>query len=257
MDLLDKQLKLENEVTMRKESEGNIKKLFDDLSLSYKNLEQFSYVVSHNMRAPLANIKGFVSLYEKSRPGTEQNSQIVSYVETAANHLDEILSDLNYILKNRERALENKEELDFKKMANEICRSLSKEISTTEAKVKIQSLGSVYIFTIKSALTNILYNLIQNAIKYRRNFEIPKIDIEFDASDPVFYYIKVRDNGIGIDLSKYKDRVFKLYSRLNNTVDGKGIGLYLVKTQVEVLGGTIDIESELNKGTTFTIRLPK
>ncbi len=256
-DLLDKQKKLETEIMMRKESEANTKKLFDDLSLSYKNLEQFSFVVSHNMRAPLANIKGFISLFEKSRPGTEQNSQIVNYVETAANHLDDILSDLNYILRNRQSALENKEELDFKKTVREIAHSLGKEITATEANVRSECEVDATIYTIKSALTNILYNLIQNAIKYRKSIESPIIEISLDCQDFHFYCIKVKDNGIGIDLSKHKDRVFKLYSRLNNNIEGKGIGLYLVKTQVEVLGGEIEIDSEVSKGTTFTIKLPK
>jgi len=256
-DLLDKQSTLEREVGMRKRSEEETRKLFDDLSLSYKNLEQFSYVVSHNMRAPLANIKGFVSLYDKSRPGTEQNAQIVGYVETASNHLDDILSDLNFILRNRERALENKLELNFQTVVKEISQSLHTEIEATKATVTVDAHMEASIFTIKSALINILYNLVQNSLKYRKNFEDPKVHIGFDHSDNHTYCIKIADNGIGIDLTKHKDRVFKLYSRLNRNVDGKGIGLYLVKTQVEVLGGTIEIHSEPNKGTVFTIRLPK
>lgn len=256
-DLIDKQSSLEHEVGMRKRSEEETRKLFDDLSLSYKNLEQFSYVVSHNMRAPLANIKGFVSLYDKSRPGTEQNAQIIGYVETASNNLDDILSDLNFILKNRERALENKLELNFQEIVNEICQSLQAEMETTRARLTTNVSAETTIFTIKSALVNILYNLVQNSLKYRKDVEDPKVHVTFDNSDQYNYCIKIEDNGEGIDLVRHKDKVFKLYSRLNRNVDGKGIGLYLVKTQVEVLGGTIEIQSEPNKGTKFTIRLPK
>jgi signal transduction histidine kinase len=256
-DLLDKQRKLESEVKMRKESEGNAIKLFDDLSVSYKNLEQFNYIVSHNMRAPLANIKGFVSLYDKTNPENPQNNTIITYVETAANHLDEILADLNYILKNKERAHENKEEMLFKSLVDNVTWSLINEINETSAVVRVECQNGASIYSIKSGVVNILYNLIQNAVKYRQNFTSPHIVVSLDSSDAFFDIIKVQDNGIGIDLEKHRERIFKLYSRLHRNVDGKGMGLYLVKTHVDMLGGKIEVFSTLNVGTTFVIQIPK
>jgi len=96
---------------------------------------------------------------------------------------------------------------------------------------------------------------LQNAIKYKKNWDAPVIQIHFSISED-YYILKVSDNGIGIDLSKYSDRVFRLYTRFHHNAEGKGIGLYLVKMQTQLMGGTIEIESEVNIGTTFTIKIP-
>lgn len=251
----NKHNKLQDEITKRKESEESTRKLFDDLSLSYKNLEQFSYVVSHNMRAPVANIKGFISLYNRSTTDSEENVNIVKYVEKSAAHLDEILTDLNLILKNKNSQLEDKEEVVFDEFIENIKQSMFVEIESSQTVIVKQFHEKQKIFTVKSVLNSIIYNLLQNAIKYKKNWESPLILIEFSALE-TNYIIKISDNGIGIDLEKFKDRVFRLYSRFHRNADGKGIGLYLVKTQVELLGGTISIESKVNVGTSFKIVIP-
>lgn len=254
-DLLDKQAKLEQEVLKRAESETNIKKLFDDLSRSYKNLEQFSFVVSHNMRAPLANIKGFITLYNKEAESPEENNKIVGFMEQAANHLDDILSDLNFILKNKNTALETKEDLVLSEYIPTIIRSLRKEIAACNADFQLEIPEGMRIKSVKSILTSILYNLFQNAIKYRKNWISPIVSVRFSVQDD-YNVIKISDNGVGIDLAKYNDRIFKLYSRFHRNTDGKGLGLYLVKTHIELLGGSIQVQSEVNQGTVFVIYLP-
>lgn len=255
--ILEKQKGLESEIYRRTESENNTKKLFDDLSVSYKNLEQFSFVVSHNMRAPLANIKGFVSLYNKNQDAIiDENAKIIECVEQSAEHLDGILSDLNSILKNKNGVLEEKEEIVFDQFVDNITRSMFKEILSTETVITKEFGGHDTIYSTRSLLKSILYNIVQNAIKYRKNSVSPCIGIEFYTLNSN-YIIKISDNGVGIDLKKYHDRIFKLYSRFQQNVEGKGIGLYLVKSQVELLGGTIQVESEVNKGTIFIINLPK
>lgn len=251
----NKHNKLQDEITKRKESEESTRKLFDDLSLSYKNLEQFSYVVSHNMRAPVANIKGFISLYNRSATDSEENTNIVKYVEKSASHLDEILTDLNFILKNKNGQLEDKTELVFDDFIENLKQSMFVEIESTNTIIIKKFVSEQIIFTVKSVLNSIVYNLLQNAIKYKKNWESPLISIEFSTVG-TNYIIKISDNGIGIDLEKFKDRVFRLYSRFHQNADGKGIGLYLVKTQVELLGGTIKIESKVNVGTSFEIIIP-
>jgi len=97
-DLIAKKDIFEIEVAKRKQNEKKTQKLLDDLSISYQHLEQFSYVISHNMHGPLAQIKGFLTLYNKAANDTDENTKLISYVEKAANHLDIILADLNFIL---------------------------------------------------------------------------------------------------------------------------------------------------------------
>jgi signal transduction histidine kinase len=97
-----------------------------------------------------------------------------------------------------------------------------------------------------------LYNLISNAIKYRDPDRSPVIDIKTEKlADEI--RLTVSDNGLGIDTSVHRDKLFTLYSRFHTHLEGKGLGLYLVKTQITAMGGRIEIESEVNKGSTFRV----
>jgi len=104
-------------------------------------------------------------------------------------------------------------------------------------------------------LYSILYNLVTNAIKYKSKYRYLLITISAKVNDVNELIITVADNGIGMDMDKVKDKLFKLYSRFNTHVAGDGMGLFLVKTQVEALGGRIQVESEVNKGSSFHIYL--
>ena len=108
------------------------------------------------------------------------------------------------------------------------------------------------IIAIKSYVYSIFYNLISNSIKYRRKDVQPVIIITSKMHERELELV-FKDNGLGIDLDKRGDQVFGLYKRFHTFVEGKGMGLYLVKTQVETLGGVIGVKSEVNKGTEFII----
>lgn len=111
------------------------------------------------------------------------------------------------------------------------------------------------IQSIDTYLESILYNLIYNGIKYCRDDVKSTIQIHsYKKRNRV--YIEVEDNGIGIDLDRFGKKIFGLYQRFHDHVNGKGIGLYLVKTQVEALQGKISIDSEVNRGTTFKLTFP-
>ena len=104
----------------------------------------------------------------------------------------------------------------------------------------------------KAFLESILLNLLTNSIKYKSENRKLKITITTDQIDDTVV-LTFKDNGIGIDLERNRDKIFGLYQRFHNYPDSKGLGLYLVKSQVETMDGTIDIESEVNQGTTFTL----
>ena len=108
----------------------------------------------------------------------------------------------------------------------------------------------------KSYLESVLINLFTNSLKYKSHHR--KLNIFIRAEDtPNYVIMKFTDNGIGIDTNKYKDKLFKLYQRFHEIPDGKGLGLYLVKSQMEALGGVIEVESELGNGATFILKFKK
>ena len=116
--------------------------------------------------------------------------------------------------------------------------------------------GEDQLLTNNVYLKNIYYNLISNSIKYRSPKRKLKIQISL-INDKSTFTLKVKDNGIGFNQQKYKDLIFKSFKQINDTAEGKGLGLSLIDTQVKMLGGVISVESFVDRGTSFTIQLPK
>jgi signal transduction histidine kinase len=108
--------------------------------------------------------------------------------------------------------------------------------------------------SIKSYVQSIIHNLISNAIKYKSPVRNPEISVKA-WKDTEHTFIEVADNGMGIDLEQYGQQIFGLYKRFTTQSEGKGLGLHMTKAQVESLGGSISVESEADKGTTFRILL--
>ena len=250
--LVQKQDKLEDEVIKRIKSEEYTSKLFEDLSVSYKNLEQFSYIVSHNVRSPLSNIKGFIGLYEASEQHV-QNNQVIDSIKESAEHLDEILMDLNVLLNAKNLLLENKREVNLSDAIQNVGISLATEIMASGTIIKEEFERDLNLVTIKTILHSILFNLFQNSIRHSHAELYPEIVITARKTKE-YTEIKISDNGLGIDLKKYNDRVFMLYHTFGEKTEGRGIGLFLVRSSVEMLAGRIFVESKLNEGTTFIIQ---
>ncbi|MDF2455591.1 MAG: hypothetical protein K0R51_1584 [Cytophagaceae bacterium] len=250
--LVQKQENMETEVVKRIKSEEYTSKLFEDLSISYKNLEQFSYIVSHNVRSPLSNIKGFLSIYEANGHNT-QNDQVIDSIKESAEHLDEIIMDLNVLLNAKNLLLENKRVVNLSEAIQNVGVSLAAEIQGSGAIIKEEFERDLNFVTIKTILHSILFNLFQNSIRHNKPDSYPEIIIKAKKTQE-YTEIKISDNGSGIDLKKYNDRVFMLYHTFGEKTEGRGIGLFLVRSNVEMLGGRISIESKLNEGTTFIIQ---
>jgi anti-sigma regulatory factor (Ser/Thr protein kinase) len=133
---------------------------------------------------------------------------------------------------------------------------LNREIESNNISITINLEGTGIIYSVRPMVHSILYNLVSNAVKYRSTDRSSTIQINYREEDS-FYIITVTDNGLGIDINRDRDNLFKLYKRFHHHTEGKGLGLYLVKLQAEALGGSISVDSELNRFTTFTVKLKK
>lgn len=129
---------------------------------------------------------------------------------------------------------------------------LKKEIESCEAIIETDFSGGEILFSVKPMVSSILYNLVSNAIKYRDAARQPVVKISSHQHNE-FLRIDVRDNGLGIDTVKFKEKLFGMYKRFHSHTEGKGLGLYLVKLQAESLGGKIEVSSEPGSGTTFSV----
>jgi signal transduction histidine kinase len=248
------------DITSIKESEMAAKRSEDQLRLAnsklqknYSQLMQYSYVVSHNLRAPIANLVGLSNFFDNS--DNEKNNNIVKHIKESSERIDEILRDLNSILAVREEINQSMENISLLKVLNEVKSDLKFEIDEANAVVNSNINESCVVYSINSFMHSIFYNLLSNALKYRDRNRECTISINADFEDKSVT-LTFADNGIGIDLVKYKDKVFGLYKRFHKDVaEGTGVGLHLIKEQIETLGGSINVTSELGKGTTFIIEL--
>ncbi|MBL0744100.1 sensor histidine kinase [Chryseolinea lacunae] len=218
-------------------------------------LRQFSYTVSHNLRGPVASLLGLLKLVN-TEGLSESDAEVFSHFRSSTFRLDEIIRELSQIIDIRHDIFQIRQKIDLRAEVQTIFTSLEKEILSHHIQLKASLEECPTLYSVKPMVHSILYNLISNAIKYRSPERVPVVSVaSHDEGD--FFVIRVRDNGLGIDLNSHRDNMFKLYRRFHQHTEGKGLGLYLVKLQCEALGGRIDVMSELNKFTEFTVYLRK
>jgi PAS domain S-box-containing protein len=251
---LERRISIHTDITTRKAAETELKSLADDLHKRNRELYQFSYVVSHNLRKPVANIIGITNLLESEKHDPEMVDVCTRNLKTSIESLDEVIKDLSQILSATDGSTQlTTESIDLNEMINNIQVSLKDMISHSGAHIETNFELPV-IVSYKAYLYSMLYNLVSNAIKYRSG-QSPVIKILVNVSDEAIYIV-VSDNGQGIDLDKHAGDIFKPYRRFNFSIEGKGLGLFLVKSHVEAMGGKISIKSAPGVGTTFDIMLP-
>jgi signal transduction histidine kinase len=207
------------------------------------------------LRAPLANIIGLSKILKQEDISTDDKVESEEFLFQSITKLDEIVKDLNQILQIRRDVGEKKERIVFSELVNHVLTGFHLLVEQEHIKVITDFSQADGTFAIKSYLYSIFYNLISNSIKYRQP-EIPLV-IELKSwkqGDKIM--ITFKDNARGIDLSTHGEEVFGLYKRFNTDTEGKGIGLYMVRNQVEALGGSIHVSSQANIGSIFSVELP-
>lgn len=253
-EIIEKQ---NNEIKQRNMTlEEEVKERTKDLVEYNQQLEQFAFISAHNLRAPVARILGLGNILGHVNNNPDEEKTIIDKLISTTSELDTVVKDLNTILVLRKDNISILTDVNLEEELRSIGINLEKEILETEASIDGDFSRAPVIHTIKPYLDSILINLVSNAIKYRYPGRKPKIQIKSEIVEN-YICLTIRDNGLGINLSLYKEKLFTLYSRFHNHVEGKGMGLYLVKTQVVALGGKMEVESEINLGTTFRIFLKR
>ncbi|MBF9255804.1 PAS domain-containing sensor histidine kinase [Pontibacter sp. 172403-2] len=243
-----------HDITEHKEAETKQMRLTEDLYQHNRDLEQFTYILSHNLRAPLANALGLVRHLPDVAAGTEKFNQYVSYLTTSIENLDKVLKDLNQILSIRDRQnLFDVEPVALTAVCSQVGEALKAELAQAGGQLKIDIDPSFKVQASRAYLYSICYNLISNAIKYRSKDRPLHINVTSDSTMEEEPAIHFTDNGSGIDLEKTGKDIFKLYKRFHSGTEGRGIGLFLVKTHLEAMEGHIKVQSKPNRGTTFSV----
>lgn len=241
-------------ITEKKMAELEREKITADLVKRNNDLEQFTYIISHNLRSPVANIKGLSDLLNCFDHTDPDCITTLDSLALSVKNLDKVIMDLNQILQTGNQVNDKNEVVSLPVLIAEIKLGLQDMITANNVTICYDFSWIDELYILKSYIYSIFQNLIVNSIKYRRAETDPVIQIStMLKKDKVI--ISFKDNGKGIDLDKNSKQLFGLYKRFDHSVEGKGMGLFMVKMQVESLGGTIAVDSELGKWTEFKITL--
>lgn len=243
---------IQRDVTDEKNQEKEKEQLIKELTQNNKDLKQFSYITSHNLRAPMSNLTGLLNLIDDITIEDIELKEIINGFNKSTHLLNETIEDLTKVMIIKDNTSIQKENISLKEVFENVFSQLNNQIEKYKPILKLDLEKVSLLNTNKAYLESILLNLLTNSLKYKSNDRILKITIMAHQIGNTVE-LSFKDNGIGIDLNKNKDKIFGLYQRFHDYPDSKGLGLYLVKSQVEAMKGTISIESQVNKGTTITL----
>ena len=243
---------IEKDLTELKKSEQNIEQRNKELVKINAELDCFVYSVSHDLRSPLRAILGLVSFIEEESKETDTLEHI-KMIRNSINRLDKYIKNILDYARNNRTLLEVKKVALQKTVVAivDVLRSME-EAKGIHFEIDIKELQPFYSDRLR--LKTIMENLISNAIKYHKEAESGNYIKITGQSDHEKLQLSITDNGIGI-AAAHHNKIFDMFFRLSGEKDGSGIGLYIVKDTVEILQGSIQVQSEKGVGTTFIVTL--
>ncbi|EMR02535.1 7TM diverse intracellular signaling domain-containing protein [Cesiribacter andamanensis] len=244
----------ENQEKLINSRTGELRKANLDLRKRNQQLEQFAYIISHNLRGPVASMLGLLRLFDRRLVEGTENKQYLNMLDQSVNKLDTIIMDLGQVLAVEQNLGKFYRDIRYEDVLQGILQKLQLQVGESNPTITTQFEEEV-IRSHPAYLESIFYNLISNALKYRHPDRPLEISVRsWRQGDQ--HRLMVSDNGLGIELEKYGKRLFTLYQRFHPHIEGKGLGLYMLKRQVSALGGTVEVSSSPGEGSTFTISLP-
>ncbi len=240
------------DINLRKLEEEQRYALIEELMQSNADLKQFGFITSHNLRAPLTNLLSIVDLLDMNKIKDDSTKELLGAFKNATFQLNDTLNDLIKVLFIRENRFIALSQIDFETVASKNIHSLNALINSSDIKIDFDFSEAPTVLFDSNYLESILLNLMSNSIKFASPDRRLNIKMK-SRKEGDFIILEFSDNGIGMDMERVKDRIFGLYQRFHDRPDSKGIGLYLIHSQVTALGGKIRVTSKVNEGTTFYI----
>lgn len=254
-DLKETNDRLREEIDVRKTVERSLEEYTAELKRSNRDLEQFAYIASHDLREPLRTIASYVQLLEKRYKNSfdSEGEQFLSYVVNASLRMNALIQGLlRYSKIGRDD--ERFSPIKTNALLKDTITLLKHKIDSNEVQISFENLPD--ILGNANLIGEVFQNLIENAIKFRKKEEPVIINITAEDAEDGFTRFSVEDNGIGFDM-KFSDKIFSIFQRLHTQTkyEGTGIGLALCKKIIEEHGGKIDVKSEEGVGSTFYFTL--
>ncbi|WP_298893150.1 PAS domain-containing sensor histidine kinase [uncultured Psychroserpens sp.] len=238
-----------------KQKEINLEKTSEIIASQNSRLFNFAHIVSHNLRSHSSNLSLIVQLID-DMDSIEEKLELMDNIKDVSDSLNTTIEHLNEVVTIQTNADQHREKVNFAATLNQVCTSISQIISTNNVTILPDFSEVKDVDYIPAYMDSILLNLLTNAIKYKHVDRDPIISVKtfVDFKDNDRVVLEIKDNGAGIDMEKFGDKVFGMYKTFHYNKDAVGIGLFITKNQIESLNGEIDVDSILNEGTTFTIK---
>jgi len=234
-----------------KQQEQELRDLINVTSIQNKQLINFAHIVSHNLRSHTANFSMLLEFLVEEKDENEQEN-IIRMLTEASDNLLETLDNLNEVV-----AISTNVNLDKKPVnLNEKISAAEQNLAAYLKKNNVEIINKIpddtYIKVIPAYIDSIIINFLTNAVKYKDDSRDPVIKLSVSKNEK-YTILSIEDNGLGIDLNKYGEKLFGMYKTFHDNSDARGIGLYITKNQIEAMNGKIMACSEVGKGTTFNI----
>ena len=234
-----------------KQQEQELRDLINVTSIQNKQLINFAHIVSHNLRSHTANFSMLLEFLVDEKDANEQ-ANLIKMLTEASDNLLETLDNLNEVVAISTNLNLDKKPVNLNEKVAAAEKNLAAFLKKNKAKIINKIPDETYIKVIPAYIDSILMNFITNAVKYKDDNRNPIIKLTVSKNEK-YTILSIEDNGLGIDLNKYGEKLFGMYKTFHDNSDARGIGLYITKNQIEAMNGKVMACSEVNKGTTFNI----
>jgi PAS domain S-box-containing protein len=234
-----------------------LKYALEKLEKNNEYLEQLAYMSAHDIKSPIITVEGLVGLLAQSRAVQNEHGPVLRLLTNTIKQMKRTNVALNNILKvrkNLSQGMETSEQfLPFRHIIDDVKATLQANITEAGAKLDIEIDEVAADLFPAVQFKSIFHNLLSNAIKYRSPQRLLLIKVSAIHTANGNFSFTVQDNGLGMDIDENKDKLFGIFKRFHDHVEGSGVGLHIVKSIVDAYEGSIELESQIDVGTTFKI----
>lgn len=241
------------DITASKKAEEKLRLYNKELKAANQDLEQFAYIATHDIKVPITNIDNYLNFLKQDKDISNERSLFaIDWIDKSVKKANQTVLDLVMVTKTRNESDIEVIDIDLEEIIDDFLADFHAEIQASKALITVDFKHEPIIRYNLIKAKSLLQNLISNALKYKAADVAPVIHLKTERFKE-FICLSISDNGLGIDLKKDEHKVFGLFKRAHSKIPGSGLGLYMTKQSIENMGGKIEVESEVGKGTTFRV----
>lgn len=240
-----------NDVTESVLKQQELARLLDITNKQNERLTNFAHIISHNIRSHSSNLSSLMDCINEARSQAEVD-KYMALMQKSIDKLAETIQNLNEIITIQNNTNIETSEMNLRREIETTINALGSQIQQTHAEIVNEVPANITIKAIPAYLESILLNFLSNALKYRSPERTPHVSFSVRRQYK-YWRLAISDNGLGIDLEKHGHKLFGMYKTFHKNPDARGIGLFITKSQIEAMGGKIEVESKVGTGTTFYI----